>query len=464
MRFGVGYEVVLSGKPSGEVDEVELLSEPGELYLPLRSGRFEFSEVLVSEGQSVGPGHCLATAPGQFNVPLLAPRAGTVRLERLAGHVVLEKVRQAAEEPYHADEHSLHIPPDAGSSGMRRHKLLSLGAWQFFQEAHSGRLPNPFAAPRAIIVCVMQLDSFLARGDVQLGKRLLAFTRGLEHLQSLLEYQPIYLVTPQVHSPLADDVQEHVRGYAWIQSVTVPCRYPFDNFALLARRLGLPPEDGSPVWSLRVEGVLAVDRALTLSRPSTVRIVSVGGPAVDRPRHVKAMAGYPLSAIPGLGAGRPGRRVIAGGVMTGCTLDPEQKGLDSECTGLTVLSEAVDRELLGFLRPGFRRRSYSRCFASSLLPLSRPPQTAALGGEARACVSCGQCEEVCPVKLLPQVIHRYLYRDLIDEAERVRVDLCVGCGLCSLVCPSKIELGQEFLEAQEALRREHAAEAEEAQA
>ena len=69
-----------------------------------------------------------------------------------------------------------------------------------------------------------------------------------------------------------------------------------DHFAILARRLNLKP-GGGPVWAVRTEGVLAVDRALTLTKPCTVRIVSIGGMGVNLPTHMKVMPGYPIQKI-----------------------------------------------------------------------------------------------------------------------------------------------------------------------
>jgi len=79
---------------------------------------------------------------------------------------------------------------------------------------------------------------------------------------------------------------------------------------------------------------------------------------------------------------------------------------------------------------------------------------AGLSGEVRPCIACGQCADVCPAGILPQVIHRHLYADRLEEAQRTRVDLCVGCGLCSFVCPSKIDLRTELLDARRVLREE----------
>jgi Na+-translocating ferredoxin:NAD+ oxidoreductase RnfC subunit len=89
---------------------------------------------------------------------------------------------------------------------------------------------------------------------------------------------------------------------------------------------------------------------------------------------------------------------------------------------------------------------------------------AGLSGEVRPCIACGQCADVCPAEILPQMIHRHLYADRLEEAQRIRVDLCVGCGLCSFVCPSKIDLRTELLDAKRVLREEEEALRAEAEA
>ena len=82
--------------------------------------------------------------------------------------------------------------------------------------------------------------------------------------------------------------------------------------------------------------------------------------------------------------------------------------------------------------------------------------TATLRGERRPCIACGLCERVCPADLLPQVLHRYLYRDALDEAEAAGLGRCIGCGLCSYVCPSKLELVHQFAEARDRIAHERA--------
>ena len=444
MRLRGGYNILLEGRPS---THVEVLPEPEVLYLPLQSPRFNFSRMGVAEGQCVGPGDMLAEDPDNFNVPLLSPRAGTVRLGR-EGHVTIEDVQKVPEEP---------VEPATGDAA--RAALVRRGAWQFLQDAYTGALPDPSGMPQAIIVSTLRLEPYSALGVAHLAEHLADFIRGLEHLQHLLEYQPIYLVLPDVGSSLAGQVQQAVRGHVWVHPVQVPLRYPFDNFTVLARWLRLIRDAEQPVWALSTAGVLAVDRVLTSGRAATERTVSLAGPSVKEPKHLKVMPGYPLASIfEGRLDGTRCRR-LSGGVMTGRALGDEALGLDVECEGFTVLPEPKAREFLAFVRPGSDRRSYSRCFLSALRGAAFERLTTSVRGERRPCISCGFCEEVCPAGIMPHLIHKYLYQDALEDIERARVDLCVGCGLCSFVCPSKIDVWDEIKRAREAIRRElHAGE------
>jgi len=447
MKHPGGYNLSLAGRPSAQVD---VLGDPAELHLPLRSRRFSFTDICVADGDVVSAGSVIARDPANHGVPLLAPRAGTVRTESKDGHIVLSDL---GDRPACADEALVDALPGV----QARQRLLDMGAWQHFADAHTGALPDPHGAPRAVIVHTVSFEPFTARGDALLTGAFSGFIRGLGHVQSLLEYQPIHLVVPEVNSALAKRVLDAVRGFAWIKVYPVPLRYPADNPRLIMRRLGGFAADAKhPVWATDVAGVLAVDRVLTDRLPCTERTISLAGPAAPNPRHLRLTPGYPLKALLGDAFGSDVIRVIDGGILTGETLDEGQLGLDVECRGLTLLPEATERPFLGFLRPGTDRSSYSRCFLSALAPRLPERLTTALRGERRACVCCTSCERVCPAGIMPHAIHRNLYQDVLEEAERLRVDLCVGCGLCSYVCPSKIELCSELCRAAETIRQETA--------
>ncbi|MFC1736494.1 4Fe-4S dicluster domain-containing protein [Candidatus Hydrogenedentota bacterium] len=453
-----GYNVNLAGRPNGVI---ETLPEPSRLVIPLKSARLSFTEIAVSDGESVSCGQILATDPACFSLPLLASRGGQVRLNEVEGHIVIDSLEvcpsglvEAAESLDHVAE-TYTAPKDRSA---KIGKLIELGAWHNLRDAHTGKVPDPEVEPQAVIVSTVRSEPFRCRGDVLLRERVNEFMRGLEHIQSLLEYQPIYLLMPPSVSPLAKDIREKLRGHAYINLVLLNTKYPNYNFRLLTRSLGQKPEAEKRVWGIGVQGVLAVERALTHGLPCVNRVVSLGGPGVALPTNLRAAAGYPLDELLDSRLSVSSPRVINGGVLTGERVGEDVKGLDVECDSLTVLSNETERTFLAFVRPGFGKRSYSKTFMSSFRGKFTEGLTTALNGELRPCVSCGLCEDVCPAGIMPYLIHRFLYRDGLEDAEEARVDLCVGCGLCSYVCPSKIDLRQQLLDAQVALEELHAEE------
>lgn len=451
MRFRGGYDIHFSGKPSGLLKDV-LQTEI--LHVPLRSQSFHFSSRCVATGQRVAAGDVLAKDPAHYDVPLLSPCCGKVDVEGTPGHITLHELSAEDVRPYTYRDDPEHIHNKMGSAGLKRYKLLNLGAWEFIRDAYSGRMPDPLSTPQGIIVSMIHLEPFLVRGDVLLREYLRPFTRGLEHLQSLLEYQPIYLAFPKIKTSFAAAIKEKIRGYAWIKLIEVPLTYPYDHFAILSRHLGLPRSGGS-VWGVNVEGVLAIDHALTSSRPCLERVISIAGPGAGQPVNVRLTAGYPIAKILADYAVSPAL-AIDGGLFTGRLLTDATKGVPADCRGITLIPAHQSREFLAFMRPGFDRPSYSGCFMSSLCMRFSERITDAVRGELRPCISCGFCQEVCPAGILPHQLHKLIYQDDIDAIERSRIDLCVECGLCSFVCPSKIELMQQFREMKEAILKEKA--------
>lgn len=438
LTYRGGYNVLMAGKPSGDIME---LPNPDVLRIPLFSRRFSFSRTLVKDGDQVRQGQILAEDPDNCSVPLLSPASGTVKLDGGSRHIKLENVK---------------VSPDGAITGQHdagenpRSALLRLGAWQFLSDACTGNLPDPAGAPRAIIVSTLHLDPFVVRGDVQLRGRVPEFARGLELLHSLAEDCPFYLVTPDIKSDLAKEIREIEDRYAWLNLIEVALTYPFGNLQLAAQYLGFHrSEGGVEVWGLGVEGVLAVDRALTSSRSCTSRTIAIGGPGTKTAVHVTAPAGYPLKTIKELYAAGSPMRMVNGGALAGRSVAADQQGLDAECLGITLIPENTEREVLAFAHLGFGKHAFTNTFFSILRGRFRERYTTAVRGEHRPCVACSCCERVCPAGIMPFLVHRYVDKQRIEEAERFGLWECIECGLCSHVCLAKRNMSSAFSEARE---------------
>lgn len=60
--------------------------------------------------------------------------------------------------------------------------------------------------------------------------------------------------------------------------------------------------------------------------------------------------------------------------------------------------------------------------------------------EDDVCTKCGDCNDVCPVGILPQNIMDAELRNVNSRIVELDTHLCTECGLCTYVCPSKINV------------------------
>jgi Na+-transporting NADH:ubiquinone oxidoreductase subunit NqrA len=186
--------------------------------------------------------------------------------------------------------------------------------------------------------------------------------------------------------------------------------------------------------------------------------VATGGPGVENPRHHVTRIGTPTDLLAPEAREPEKVCMLRGGLLTGTPVRRPADAVQYDDDAFFFLPEASARQFLSFVRPGFDRTSYLPCFATALTRARDRRISTSLRGERRPCISCGLCERVCPAGLMPQVLHRYLYRDAVELAEKAGIERCVDCNLCTYVCPSKIELQKQFADAEQGIRSEREAE------
>ncbi len=448
MKFHGGYLPRIVGRPSSVVDEVAL---PQRLSIDLRLGGIGYKPV-VTDGQRVEFGEPLAESDEVgHRLCLPAPAAGTVRLAD-GPFAVLENP-QAEVKP------GTGYRPERVSRTQTVKALSEGGVWPFFWSSETGGAPTAGddELPQAIVVNVVISEPFRARGKVILRRSWNRIVEGIKFLPRLMaDYGVIYIVLTEVRDPIARMMVSDLAGFAWIRFRPVPLLYPVENPRVLLQMLRKKEASitgHSKVWITDVQGIEAVGGCLADGLPVHQRVVVASGPGQTNPRHLLARVGTPISVFAEPSDQRP-VRILRGGIFTGAAVDSPEEGVRYDDDGFFFLPEVTDREFLSFLRPGFDRTSYSRTFVSSLFGGKDRRISTSLRGERRPCITCGACETVCPARILPQVLHRYIHRELYEEAQKTGLNACVGCGLCSHVCPSKLELLQQFLDAKALLQAE----------
>ena len=469
MKLRGGYSPRIAGRPSHIVEEFPLparltvaLTRPGANYAPL-----------VATGDSVKLGTALAEAQHETgSVYIPSPSAGKVAAVTQPGDtgpaaIAIETGGDAVDGSFQP------AAPDRVTADAMRETLTRAGVWPSFWSSETQGMPpvDGSERPRAIIVNCLSAEPFLARGDVILSHSWARVISGLKFLQRLLEdYGTIELVFTHKRHPLAQKLYRELAGDALLHFHPVPRLYPAEHPHVTRNALvqtDRTVNKWNVIWSINVQNVAAIGACLGEGIPPHRRIVAVGGPGVSEPRHLDAYIGTPLTCLPS--PHDTDARILRGGLFTGEPVDVENDTLRADDAGFFYLPDLSEREFLGFVNPGFDRTSIMPCFATRLTGGADRRLSTYLRGEVRPCIACGLCEKVCPVGLLPQILHRYLYAGQIDEAQAAGLERCIDCRLCTYVCPSKIEIREQFAEAREQIQKEReeiaaAAEAAEADA
>jgi Na+-translocating ferredoxin:NAD+ oxidoreductase subunit C len=177
---------------------------------------------------------------------------------------------------------------------------------------------------------------------------------------------------------------------------------------------GLPFEVGVVVVNVATAAALA--RSVLRGKPLTHRVVTVSGAGITTPRNVLTPLGTSYGELIRHcgGVTEDAARVIAGGPMMGFTLsaaDEKSELIPTPVTkgtsGITVLN----------------RRDVQRAAET-------------------ACVRCGRCVEVCPMRLVPTRLAMAARAQNREVLERYHIGACIECGCCAYTCPATIPLVQ----------------------
>ena len=225
------------------------------------------------------------------------------------------------------------------------------------------------------------------------------------------------------------------------------------------------------VLVLDLQALAQIYDAVVKGKPAVDREIGLAGPGWSSNFPLRVRIGTPVREILRYYPLRdPGSRLIFDSALTG----PQVAGVKAERhetgapkaalskperpeseepnasigprTSLLIALPQGESQIFSFMRPGVRKDSYARAFFSNFLPslksgfVSLAKTTDVLvHGEPRPCITCTFCDQVCPVRIHPHLLHRYVKKDLVDETLlRYQIFRCIECNLCSYVCPSKI--------------------------
>lgn len=432
-----GLDLPIAGKPKQSIERSPAISRVallGDDYIGMKP------TMEVAEGDTVKAGQLLFTDKKNEGVRFTAPGSGTVTAvnrgaKRKFESLVIELSGDQAEtfESYPDDNLS---QLDAGKV---RENLNNAGLWTSFRTRPYSKTPGLDATPHAIFVTAIDTNPLGADPAIVLNNHSADFIAGLQVVSTLTSGETYLCKAPDVTLPGEDLGCVEVAEF----SGPHPAGLPGTHIHFLC-----PVHMERTVWHVNYQDVVAIGHLFLTGELLTERTIALAGPAVSDPRLVKVRIGADLSEVSKNSLESyddAAIRSVSGSVFAGRTAADPIGFLGRYHLQVSCLKEGTQRDLLGWVGPGFKKFSVKPIFASSWLggAAQRFKFTTSTEGSHRAIVPMGMYEPVMPLDIVPTPLLKALASNDTETAQ------LLGCleldeedlGLCTFVCPSKNNYG-----------------------
>jgi Na+-transporting NADH:ubiquinone oxidoreductase subunit A len=435
MHFSIkqGLELPISGKPEQTIYDaknVNSVAVLGNEYVGMKP------TMLVEEGQRVKLGQPLFEDKKNPGVLFTAPGAGVIKAinrgaKRALQSVIIELDGEEEVSFQSYDEASL----DNLDRSAITQNLVDSGLWVSFRTRPYSRSPATDSVPHSIFVTAIDTNPLAADPSVIINEYADDFKHGLTILSQLTEGNVFVCQAADTALPVSHRDNIEVATF----SGPHPAGLAGTHIHLLD-----PVSANKTVWTINYQDVIAIGKLFTSGRLWVERIIAFAGPLVNKPRLIRTRLGACTEDLVKDEIAEVQARIISGSVLHGHAASNWAAYLGRFHNQLSVIAESVERELLGWIRPGGKNKfSALNVFISSLFPKKELALTTSQNGSPRAMVPVGVFERVMPLDILPTQLLRSLLVKDTDTAQ------ALGCleldeedlSLCSFVCSGKYDYG-----------------------
>lgn len=408
---------------------------PPKLRIPVHQNSGPPPEVIVKAGQNVARGELIARPADYLSAPVHAPTSGQVtaiselRLAHPAGKsglciTITPDGRDLGKRSSLAVTDYLNLSPRELRDRLRRAGVVGLGGALF-----------PLAAKLAVaqdevemlIINGVECEPYVSCDQSLMEHHAHELVRGIAILAHCAAAAEVVLAVEENKRQALASLEEALEGHELnrtLRIATIPPRFPSGGERQLIQILtGVAvPATASPTdlgyLCVNVATAYATHRALDVGEPLISRVVTVTGAGIRKPRNLRALIGTPVEYLIRRCGGyrETAARLVIGGPMTGFALSTDEVPVSksTHCIWVAATDEVYTQA-------------------------------------SQACIRCGVCADVCPVKLLPQQLWWHARAQQYREAQDYHLFDCIECGCCAYVCPSHIDLVAEFRGAKQAI-------------
>ena len=395
---------------------------PAQVVIPLLQHIGAPCRSLVNVGDKVLRGQKIGDGEG-LCVPVHASVSGTVIAIEPRPHprgdkvmsVVIENDYQDTAAPAKEDKRPLEeLDADSILTAIREAGIVGMGGAAF---PGNVKALSALGNVDTLIANACECEPYITADDSLLRTDPEHVLEGMQILRQVLKPEKVILAVEDNKVEAIEKVRGCLKDFPGIELAVLPTRYPQGAEkqliqALTGREVApgkLPVSVGCAVFN--VSTYAAIYRAVRLGLPLTQRIVTISGEAIAEPQNFIVRIGSSFHDLIEVAGGLHDKteRVISGGPMMG--------------VAQSDLSVPVIKA------------------TNSILCLLKDENGAA---ENPVCLRCGKCVGVCPMRLQPLYMYRYVNANRLDHLDRLHILDCIECGSCAFTCPGKLPLVEKF--------------------
>ena len=397
---------------------------PKQVVIPMRQHIGAPCTPLVQVGDTVRRGQKIGDGEG-LCVPVHASVSGKVIAVEERPHPTLGSALAVVIENDFRDEtvsNPLPTTEDEILHAIREAGIVGMGGAAF---PGNVKALSAMGKVEVLIANGCECEPYITADDSLLRTNPEQVLEGMMILNSVIHPGKLILAVEDNKREAIENLRLHSMDYPDIEIRILPTRYPQGAEKQLVQSVTgreikpgqLPVSAGCAVFN--VSTFAAIYRAVRLGMPLTQRIVTISGEAIARPQNFIVRIGTPFHDLVEAAGGLNDKteRVICGGPMMGFA----QSRLDAPVVKAT----------------------------NSILCLLKDENGAA---ENPVCLRCGKCVGVCPMRLQPLYMYRYVNAGKVSELNRLNLMDCMECGCCSFTCPGKLPLVETFRKGKKMLK------------
>lgn len=414
------------GKELSENKPVQVLQPKGEMVFPLSQHIGAPAKPLVAAGDQVLVGQKIGEAGGFISACVISSVSGTVKTiePRMVanGSMVMSIIVDNDGKYQEAEGFGKQRDPKSLSKEeirdiVKEAGIVGLGGAGF--PTHVKLTPKDETKIDTIIVNGAECEPYLTSDYRMMLEEPESIIKGLNIILQLFDNAK-GVIGIEDNKPEAIRVMtELVKDEPRITVCPLKTKYPQGGeraliYAVTGRKINssmLPADAGCIVDN--VDTVISIYNAVANSTPLIRRIVTVTGDAIANPQNYNVRTGTNYAELLEASGGfkTEPEKVISGGPMMG-------------------------QALFNMNIPVTKTSSALTCMSKDEVALSAPT----------ACIRCGRCVNVCPSRVVPQMMMQAAMRSDIDTFVKLDGMECCECGCCAYACPAKLPLTQAFKE------------------